>query len=333
MPISPSADLANIAPGESMDITQVHGELTWIESRALDAGNASGDTMQGPLTTPGLVLGGVGVNTNAFFYFGPDTGLVNALAVTTSFPSAMAKGQVIAVKVANTNTAASTLNVNGLGAYSILQGGIALTGGELPASGWCLFEFDGTYWNVVGMAPGGNPNATIGANIVNAKIVNATTINATTWNGAWASMPATTESVFYQAAAPPGWTQNVSINDQVLRVVSGAGGGAGGNWGISGFSFAGHSHYFDHQHDAPVGGNGAQIDFFDAWGTGQGGINGTDGIGGGNLGNNNTAYRTSPISVNDSGIGGPNTGNTGGAVSNDGTWRPAYINVIVCSKN
>jgi len=38
--------------------------------------------------------------------------------------------------------------------------------------------------------------------------------------------PSGTTMAFFQAAAPTGWTQNVSFNDSVLRVVSGTGGGA-----------------------------------------------------------------------------------------------------------
>ena len=239
------------------------------------------------------------------FYFGTDTGLVNALAITTSFPSAMAKGQVIAVKIGTTNNNAATLNVNGLGAYAILQGGLALSGGELPANEWVLLEFDGTYWNVVGMAPGGNPNATLEADIIN-----ATTINATTWNGAWASMPATTESVFYQASAPPGWTQNILINDQVLRVVSGVGGAGGGSWDNStGLSVANHTHGLgNHTHEVSADAE-AQVGssfYFWYW---------------------NSQNKTSS---------GPST-NTSDAtqpgISSNSSWRPAYINVIVCSKN
>jgi hypothetical protein len=37
-----------------------------------------------------------------------------------------------------------------------------------------------------------------------------------------------TKMVFYQASAPVGWTQDTSQNDKALRVVSGAGGSAGG---------------------------------------------------------------------------------------------------------
>ena len=218
--ISPSSALALIAPGDSMDITQVHAELAWIESRALDAGNSQGDTMAGPLTVPGLVLGGVSVSTNGMFYFGSDTGSVNNLAVTTSFPSTMAKGQVIAVKVGNSNTGSATLNVNSLGAYTILQAGIQLSGGELPAGGWVLLEFDGSYWNVLGMAPGGTPNVDIKMH----------------------AFPSGTRMLFQQATVPPGWTQDTSVqNDSLLRMVNGSGGGVHGGNGVSSVLWGGAS--------------------------------------------------------------------------------------------
>ena len=47
-----------------------------------------------------------------------------------------------------------------------------------------------------------------------------------------ASMPAGTVMVFYQATAPTGWTQLVSQNDQMLRVMT-AGGTAGGVYPFS----------------------------------------------------------------------------------------------------
>jgi len=38
---------------------------------------------------------------------------------------------------------------------------------------------------------------------------------------------------FFQASAPAGWTQVTSQNDKVLRVVSGTGGGTGGDWAMT----------------------------------------------------------------------------------------------------
>lgn len=42
-------------------------------------------------------------------------------------------------------------------------------------------------------------------------------------------IPSGTKMLFYQAAAPAGWVQDTTHNDKALRVVSGAGGGAGGS--------------------------------------------------------------------------------------------------------
>lgn len=45
-------------------------------------------------------------------------------------------------------------------------------------------------------------------------------------NNGWQT---STKGVFYQSAAPTGWTKDTSQNDKLLRIVSGAGGGTGGS--------------------------------------------------------------------------------------------------------
>jgi hypothetical protein len=52
-------------------------------------------------------------------------------------------------------------------------------------------------------------------------------------NGTNSEFAATTALVFYQAAAPTGWTKSTANNDKALRVVSGAGGSAGGTTAFS----------------------------------------------------------------------------------------------------
>lgn len=68
-------------------------------------------------------------------------------------------------------------------------------------------------------------------------------------------IPAGTVMVFFQAAAPTGWTQVTTQNDKALRVVSGAGGGVGG---ATAFSAAWpahtHPHSATHTHNVPRGG-------------------------------------------------------------------------------
>ena len=67
------------------------------------------------------------------------------------------------------------------------------------------------------------------------------------WEDVGTMIPAGTVSVFYQAAAPVGWTKSTANNDKALRVVSGNGGGSGGTNPVStGFS---HAHTFDHYHN------------------------------------------------------------------------------------
>ena len=44
---------------------------------------------------------------------------------------------------------------------------------------------------------------------------------------------ADTVMIFFQSAAPTGWTKLTSQNDKTLRVVSGSGGGTGGDWAMT----------------------------------------------------------------------------------------------------
>lgn len=46
-------------------------------------------------------------------------------------------------------------------------------------------------------------------------------------------VPATSRILFWQAAAPTGWTKLTTHNDKALRVVSGTGGGNGGSYAFS----------------------------------------------------------------------------------------------------
>lgn len=76
------------------------------------------------------------------------------------------------------------------------------------------------------------------------------------------SFPAGTRMLFYQAAAPTYWTQVTSVNDRMLRVVSGSGGGIGGTDSpILMDKVPSHNHYFsdntapggEHRHGANSG--------------------------------------------------------------------------------
>ena len=68
----------------------------------------------------------------------------------TAFPGAYAKGQSIIVQVANTNTGATTINVNTLGAKAVTKNGnTALAAGNLVAGNDYLMVYDGTEFEVL----------------------------------------------------------------------------------------------------------------------------------------------------------------------------------------
>ena len=136
-------------------------------------------------------------------------------------------------------------------------------------------------------------------------------------------IPAGSKMLFRQAAAPAGWTQDTTQNDRVLRVVSGAGGGTGGSWTIAGLTVGGtalsvaqipsHQHFVMNTDSAG-----------DGWPTT------TD-----YLARNAAhpeAHTATAASVGlTSAAGGSGTHTHG--LSSNGNWRPAYADVIVCSKN
>jgi len=126
------------------------------------------------------------------------------------------------------------------------------------------------------------------------------------------AFPVGTKAIFFQAAAPTGWTQDVTQNDKVLRVVSGAGGGSAGSWTITGVTVDGHvllvGEMPRHQHSTTAvpgttlnAGGGAQREPFAA------------------------------VSISSS-FAGNDESHTHGLTS-DAAWRPAYIDVIICTKD
>jgi hypothetical protein len=77
----------------------------------------------------------------------------------SSFVTAYAAGQIFAFPPANSNTGASTLNVNGLGVKNIRKadGSVALEADNLFTSRICFVVYDGTQFQLLGTAqPGKN---------------------------------------------------------------------------------------------------------------------------------------------------------------------------------
>ncbi|MFZ0271007.1 MAG: hypothetical protein WAL34_04070 [Acidobacteriaceae bacterium] len=83
------------------------------------------------------------------------SGAANTITVNLSpVPTAVVQNMTIVVTVANANTGATTLNLNGLGAKSVTRNGNALTGGEMIAGQNYQFSYNGTSWNM--MSPPAN---------------------------------------------------------------------------------------------------------------------------------------------------------------------------------
>ena len=157
---------------------------------------------------------------------------------------------------------------------------------------------------------------------------------------------------FFQASAPTGWTQVTTQNDKVLRVVSGTGGGTGGDWAMSAgettsshgghvHSGAAHSHNHNlsagahtlstsempsHSHNNRIGSavswNNSVLDAISSYQNNSG--RATESTGGG--GSHSHSLSGS--------ISSGGSGDTGSAGSHTHTIAaPQYIDVIICSKD
>ena len=129
------------------------------------------------------------------------------------------------------------------------------------------------------------------------------------------AFPSSTRMIFVQPTAPIGWTQDTSINDRMLRVVSGNGQGTGGTWDLTtettGSTTITISQLPAHTHT------------YITWVYGAGTCRGSSSNSGGGI------Y----ISYPSSGGGGGGNQPHSHTISSDDTWRPSYIDVIIAEKN
>ncbi len=90
-------------------------------------------------------------------------------------------------------------------------------------------QYDGTFSTKIGGYPKGAMLAsTANADLLwmNAADNNTTNPDSSGTNWSAATFPSGTTMLFFQASAPPGWTQVTTYNDCALRIVSGTGGGS-----------------------------------------------------------------------------------------------------------
>ena len=169
--------------------------------------------------------------------------------------------------------------------------------------------------------------------------------------------------VFFQANAPTGWTKVTSQNDKTLRVVSGTGGGTGGDWAMSAgettSSHGGHVHAgaaHTHSHNLAAGAhtlttsqlashnhqmsnvvhNSVNPGPFSPGGTAfvRMGFNRLNPANGAVVSSQSTGGGSSHSHSTSGSISSGGDGNTSSAGSHTHTIAaPQYIDVIICSKD
>ena len=172
-----------------------------------------------------------------------------------------------------------------------------------------------------------------------------------------AGVPSGTVMVFYQAAAPTGWTKSTSNNDKALRVVSGNGGGTGGTHALSSppslahtHTSTAHVHSINHGHSNNLSAAAHTLSTAQLAShrhhSGTTRVNGQGSIApnGGSTGSSGqwyTAY-TGSNGSHSHGMSGSvtdhsgNSGSAGGDATSSTTptaFAPQYIDVIICAKD
>ena len=161
-----------------------------------------------------------------------DTGSANTYTVAfgTGIVPSYTAGLQVQMLVSNTNTIASTLNVNGLGVKNILLLGSALTAGAMVAGTIVLLQYDGTQFQLLnastttsvntfainGNQIGGYHNRAINSGFPISQINGNTAMNVPVGNGA------TTASWFGSAGA----ASQVYLVDGFYTLAAGTGAGA-----------------------------------------------------------------------------------------------------------
>lgn len=95
------------------------------------------------------------------YVYAVDSGTVNVLAVSLTSAPTIVAGSLVVVKVANTNTGAATIAVNGAAAVAITkEGSTALSGGEMHSGQIVFLIYDGTEYQLIGGIGSGNGSVT-----------------------------------------------------------------------------------------------------------------------------------------------------------------------------
>lgn len=158
--------------------------------------------------------------------------------------------------------------------------------------------------------------------------------NTTQTTAATAAFPAGTKLAFPQASAPTGWTQDTSVNDYAMRIVSGTGGGTGGSVAFTTAFASGLSDGATTLSTSQIPSHGHSL-----YGNATSGNSGGNGLATGGtygvLGSNSSAPANSYV-LNSPAAGVPYVQNTGGGGSHTHTlpsFAVQYKDFIIATKN
>jgi len=90
------------------------------------------------------------VQSGEMFLLGTVAGTNTVTASANPPISAYSTGMVFVLTPASSNSGATTLNINSVGAKNIFNGGVACVGGELVSGVPVMVEYDGTQFNIIG---------------------------------------------------------------------------------------------------------------------------------------------------------------------------------------
>lgn len=147
-------------------------------------------------------------------------------------------------------------------------------------------------------------------------------------------LPSNVPILIIASTAPTGWTQVTSYNDKVIRIVSGAGGGQGGSWTISGLATeAAHTHPTPiHSHWLALKGSTLQSVMSDEMVGDSEAAGVWRGLGNQTTGGPGDWFRPRYGYTETSGNGTTGASSAHNHAS-DASWRPLYLDVIAVTKN
>ena len=296
--------------------TAVAGTNTITLPASTGTAALTSDIGNGTLT---LAVSGTGLSGSASFtanQSGATTFTVTSNATSANTASTIVARDASGNFSAGTVSAALTGNVTGnvSGSSGSCTGNAATATTATNQSGGTVSATTGSFSSTVT-----GPTAAAGTNTTQL----ATTAFVVTAIANAQPIPAGTVSLFYQAAAPTGWTQVVTQNNKAIRVVSGTGGGTGGTTAFTSVFASRSVPLLQHTHVLTDPGHSHSWQAYNGQAGNNYGFNFVAGLA------NFAGYTPYGVDSSTTGITMANAGTAGASMD----FAVQYIDVILCSKN